>query len=126
MKNALIQTIVMDIVMLLAFGTVVLVASKAGRVYLQDSSGPHSPQAGLPASMPQQSGRATGAGMGFGSPWPDLDDASSIPQMPGYDILGNRGVNDSGRNPHGLTAESQHRASPKTRSAQSVCSRAGR
>ncbi len=97
MKSALIQTIVMDVVMLLAFGTVVLVASKAGRVYLQDSRSPHSPQAGLPALRPEQSGRATGAGMGFGSPWPDLDDATAIPRLPGYEMLGNHGVHDPGQ-----------------------------
>ena len=105
MKNAVIQTIVMDIVMLLAFGTVVLVASNAGRVYLQDSLVSQSPKSGSRALISQQSGRPFGAGMGFGSPWPDLDDAASIPQMPGYDILGNRGLNDSGRAPSGTTVD---------------------
>ena len=105
MKNAVIQTIVMDIVMLLAFGTVVLVASNAGRVYLQDSLVSQSPKAGSRALISQQSGHAFGAGMGFGSPWPDLDDAASIPQMPGYDILGNRGLNDPERVPSGTTAD---------------------
>ena len=112
MKNAVIQTIVMDIVMLLAFGTVVLVASNAGRVYLQDSLVSQSPKSGSRALISQQSGRAFGAGMGFGSPWPDLDDAASIPQMPGYDILGNRGLNDPGRVPSGTTADVDGHASP--------------
>ena len=110
MKNAVIQTIVMDIVMLLAFGTVVLVASNAGRVYLQDSLVSQSPKSGSRALISQQSGRPFGAGMGFGSPWPDLDDAASIPQMPGYDILGNRGLNDPGRVPSGTTEDAD--ASP--------------
>ena len=105
MKYAVIQTIVMDIVMLFAFGTVVLVASNAGRVYLQDSSVSQLPPSGPRSLMPPQSGRAAGAGIGFGSPWPDLDDASTIPQMPGYDILGNRGVNANGRTPKGMTVD---------------------
>jgi len=104
MKSAVIQTIVMNIVMLVTFGAVVLVASRAGRVYLQNSAVSHSPQSGSWALMPQQSGRAVGAGMEFGSLWPDLDDASSIPQMPGYDILGSRGVNDPERIPYSATA----------------------
>ncbi|MEJ7590069.1 MAG: CPBP family intramembrane glutamic endopeptidase [Planctomycetaceae bacterium] len=103
MKNAVIQTIVMDLVMLLAFGTVVLVASNAGRVYLRDSTVSQLQPSGPRALMPQQSGRAAGAGMGFGSPWPDLDDASSIPQMPGYDILGNRGATAPGLTPQDMT-----------------------
>ena len=110
MKNAVIQTIVMDIMMLLAFGSVVLVASNAGRVYLQDSPVSQSPQSMSRATMPQQSSRAIGTGMGFDSPWPDLNDASSIPQMPGYDILGNRGVKDPGRNSYETSADAH--ASP--------------
>ena len=105
MKYAVIQTIVMDIVMLFAFGTVVLVASNAGRVYLQDSTVSQLLPSGPRALMPQQSSRAAGGGIGYGSPWPDLDDASSIPQMPGYDILGSRGVNDPGLAPRGVTVD---------------------
>ncbi|MBC7965526.1 MAG: CPBP family intramembrane metalloprotease [Fuerstia sp.] len=106
MKSSLIQTLVMDFVMLLAFGTVILVAGKAGRVYLQDSKVPHSLQSGPPGLKPKQATRAVGAGMGFGTPWPDLDDASSIPQLPGYDILGNRGVNERGSTSTSMTVES--------------------
>jgi hypothetical protein len=103
MKSAVIQTIVMNIVMLVTFGTVVLVASNAGRVYLQTPTVSLSPS-GSRTLLPQQSGQAVGAGTEFGSPWPDLDDAASIPQMPGYDILGSRGVNGSELTAYSATA----------------------
>ena len=94
MQNALIQTIAMDLLLLLAFGAVVLVASQAGRVYLKESTNEHRQPPAHTVAMPRQRDLAVGVGMGFGSPWPDLDDASLIPQMPGYDILGNRVVHE--------------------------------
>jgi membrane protease YdiL (CAAX protease family) len=120
MKSALIQTIVMDIVMLFAFGTVILVASRAGRVYLRDSPVSHSPQAGNPGLTLQQSSRAVNSRIGYGSPWPDLDDESSIPRLPGYDILGNRGVNDSGVASKSTTAESPDSKPPAMEQAPTL------
>ena len=112
MQNALIQTIVMDLMMLLAFGVVVLVASQAGRVYLKEPMNQHlQPATGI-VGIPRQRDREIGVGMGFGSPWPDLDDASLIPQMPGYDILGNRVVYEPERNANEMVSEST--ASPKS------------
>ncbi len=108
-KENLILTIGMELLMLLAFGAVVLAASKAGRVYLKEPLIQHRPtpdrSVSMTGSMTAPPGRAIGAGMGFGSPWPDLDDATSIPQMPGYDILGNRGVNNPAGIPHRMTAD---------------------
>ena len=104
-KENLILTIGMELMMLLAFGAVILAASKAGRVYLKEPLIQHRPTTGRSVSMTGPPGRAAAAGMGFGSPWPDLDDATSIPQMPGYDILGNRGVNNSAGIPHRMTAD---------------------
>lgn len=103
-KENLILTIGMELLMLLAFGAVILAASKAGRVYLKEPLIQHRQTPGRSVSLTGPPGRAIGAGMGFGSPWPDLDDATSIPQMPGYDILGNRGVNHSAGDPHRMTA----------------------
>lgn len=108
-KENLILTIGMELMMLLAFGAVVLVASKAGRVYLTESV-VQQQQPVRSDSMTGQPGRAMTAGMGFSSPWPDLDDASSTPQMPGYDILGNRGVDDPVRPHYGAIANAD--ASP--------------
>jgi len=104
-QENLMLTIGMELMMLLAFGAVVLAASAAGRVYLMEPMVQDRHEPGRSASIIGQPGRAIGAGMGFGSPWPDLDDASSIPQMPGYDILENRRVIDPGRTPYGTTAD---------------------
>jgi membrane protease YdiL (CAAX protease family) len=90
MKDALVQTIVMDLLMLLIFGTVVLLASQAGRVSLKQSqTEDHQVSVGQ-AAMPRQAVRTADTGMRFRLQWPDLDDASAIPKIPGYDILGNR------------------------------------
>ena len=105
MQNALIQTIAMDLMMLLAFGAVVLVASQAGRVYLKESTDQHRKPTTGTLTIPRQRDRTAGVGMGFGSPWPDLDDASLIPEMPGYDILGNRVVYDPERNANEIVSE---------------------
>ena len=105
MQNALIQTIAMDLMLLLAFGAVVLVASQAGRVYLKKSTDQHRKPTTGTLTIPRQRDRTAGVGMGFGSPWPDLDDASFIPQMPGYDILGNSVVYDPERNANEIVSE---------------------
>ena len=109
MQNALLQTIAMDLMMLLAFGGVVLVASQAGRVYLAEPG-----TIRLQASAPKipMSGRSPGSfntSQMYGTMWPDLDDASAIPQRPGYEILGERPAPKEVRNPihtHRESAES--------------------
>jgi len=106
MQNALIQTIAMDLMMLLAFGAVVLVASQTGRVYLKESKDQHPQPTTGAVAIPRQRDRAAGVGMGFGSPWPDLDDASLVPELPGYDILGNRVVYDPERNANEMVSKS--------------------
>lgn len=109
MQDALLQTIAMDLVMLLSFGAVILVASKAGRVYLTETQTQHR-QAGRSASTFRPSGGTTPTGRADISPWPDLDDASAIPQMQGYDILGSRPV----QNPNRDTFETEKKSSEVT------------
>jgi len=78
----------MDLVMLLAFGGIVMAASKSGRVHLTESGAvQQSPVNRQMAAFSNQPGQFNSANA-YGSPWPDLDDASAIPQIPGYDILG--------------------------------------
>jgi len=90
MQDALVQTIAMDLVMLLAFGGIVMAASKSGRVHLTESGAvQQSPVNRQMAAFSNQPGQFNSANA-YGSPWPDLDDASAIPQIPGYDILGGR------------------------------------
>ena len=112
-KENLILTIGMEVMLLLAFGAVVLVASKAGRVHLIESVIPDSQAPDSSVSITGQRGIAIHVGTGFGSPWPDLDDASSIPPMPGYDILGNRGVLDVERSGTGTNATVSVAAEPR-------------
>lgn len=90
MKSALIQTIAMDLVMFLAFGAVVYFANRAGRAGLSDESNPLPEESTSSlASSNLRSGSVIRGAIG-GTMWPDLDDPSSIPTLPGYDILGNR------------------------------------
>ncbi len=100
MQEALIQTVAMDLVMLLAFGGIVMAASKSGRVHLIESgaaqSSPVNRQMAVFANQPGSFNSANA----YGSPWPDLDDASTIPQIPGYDILGERRTPNAVRNPN--------------------------
>ena len=103
-RENLILTIGMEAMMLLAFGAVVLLASKAGRVHLMESVVRDRQAPDGSVLVTSQPGRGIGAEMGFGLRWPDLDDASSIPEIPGYDILGNRGVNDPGQTTYAATA----------------------
>ncbi|MDA1231574.1 MAG: CPBP family intramembrane metalloprotease [Planctomycetota bacterium] len=98
MQDALLQTIAMDLVMLLSFGAVILVASKAGRVYLTETKTPYRQATGRSASTLGPAGGTATTGREYSSPWPDLDDASAIPQMQGYDILGSRSVQNPNRN----------------------------
>ena len=100
MQDALIQTIAMDLMMLLAFGGIVMAASKSGRVHLTESGALQpSPVSRQMAVFAHQS-KPFNAANAYGSSWPDLDDASAIPQIPGYDILGERKTPKAVRNPN--------------------------
>ncbi len=100
MQDALIQTVTMDLVMLLVFGGIVMAASKSGRVHLTESGAvqpsPVSPEMAVLAHQPGPFIAANA----YGSRWPDLDDASAIPQISGYDILGERRTPNAVRNPN--------------------------
>jgi len=96
MQNSLVTTIVLDLIMLVTFGLIVLVASVAGRVYLKQLPvGPHRTTGNLMAAT-HHATRATSPGVGFDSRWPDLDDASALPQLPGYHVHGNHAPSASG------------------------------
>ena len=85
MQDALVETVVMDLFLFVVLGIVVLVARRYGRVRLSDSGfvicTPVSESALLAAT--------TFASQSF---WPDLDDTSAIPQLPGYAMFGERTV----------------------------------
>ena len=112
-RENLILTIGMEAMMLLAFGAVVLLASKAGRVHLMESVVRDRQAPDGSVLVTSQPGRGIGAEMGFGLRWPDLDDASSIPEIPGYDILGNRGVLDDEPFGTGTNAAGSVAAAPR-------------
>jgi hypothetical protein len=81
MKNALVQTVIMDLVLFGLLGLFVFLASSNGRVALQENGAP----------LPSTGDDRYGADMSSGSTmWPDLDDRSAIPQHSGYSILGDR------------------------------------
>lgn len=107
MQDALLQTIAMDLVMLLSFGAAILVASKAGRVYLTETKTQYRQATGRSASTFGPPGGPATTGRVYSSPWPDLDDASAIPQMQGYDILRSRPV----QNPNRDTFETEKKSS---------------
>ena len=88
MQDALVQTIVMDFIMLLIFGVVVLVASQGGRVYLKKSLAGNRQRSAGPLAMLHQTDRATDTGMRVETRWPDLDDVSVIPQIQRYGFPG--------------------------------------
>ena len=81
MQDALVQTIVMDFIMLLIFGVVVLVASQGGRVDLKKSPAGDRQRSGRPLAMAHQTYRATDTGMRVDLGWPDLDESSIIPHV---------------------------------------------
>ncbi|MCA9010021.1 MAG: CPBP family intramembrane metalloprotease [Planctomycetaceae bacterium] len=118
MRQSLFTTVAMDLLLLLFFGAVILIASQSGRVNLRE------PIVGSPAggSVTQSSGRVPDAVDGPGARWPDLDDASAIPQIQGFDVLGPRALNaartadspisqDLTPPPPGSTLQPQHYAS---------------
>ena len=99
MQDALIQTVVMNLVMLLVFGGIVIAASKAGRVYLTESTALQTVPGNRQIPVFAQQPGPVHPAKAYGSPWPDLDDASAIPQIPGYDILGERRIPNAIGNP---------------------------
>lgn len=84
MQTALVRTVMMDLILFVSFGVVVLLAGRHGRVHLTDTMAP-----GFIAAA-RDSGNAPG--VPSNSLWPDLDDASAIPQLPGYAVLGERSI----------------------------------
>jgi membrane protease YdiL (CAAX protease family) len=77
MQNALIQTVVMDAFLFLVFGVVVFVSLQQGRVRLTESatSAPAIPTQAYQAQMYSSSNF-----------WPDLDDPSVAPVLPGLSL----------------------------------------
>lgn len=98
MQDALIQTITMDLVMLLVFGGIVLAATKTGRVHLAESGAAQTSSANRQFPVFTSQPKSFNVANPYGSPWPDLDDATAIPQVPGYDILGDRKKPNAVRN----------------------------
>jgi len=98
MQDALIQTIALDLVMLLAFGGIVLAASKTGRIHLAESGAVQPSPVSQRIPMFAHQSSPFNPANAYGSPWPDLDDSTAIPQMPGYDILGERKKPNTDRN----------------------------
>ena len=90
MQDALIQTITMDLLMLLVFGGIVLAATKTGRVHLAESGAAQTSSANRQLPVFTSQPKSFNVASPYGSAWPDLDDATAIPQVPGYDILGDR------------------------------------
>lgn len=74
MQNALIQTVVMDAFLFLVFGVVVFVSRQQGRVRLTESATP------VPVTQAQAYQTAMYSSANF---WPDLDDPSAAPVLPG-------------------------------------------
>ena len=74
MQSALIQTVVMDGFLFLVFGLVVFVSRQQGRVRLTESA------TLVPATQVQTYQTAMYSSANF---WPDLDDASAAPVLPG-------------------------------------------
>lgn len=107
MQDALVQTIVMDLIMLLTFGVVVLVASQGGRVYLKKSLAGNRQRSGRSSSMLHQTDGATdtGTGMRVDTRWPDLDDGSVIPQIQRYGFPGKPALPEREQTPPERAAE---------------------
>jgi membrane protease YdiL (CAAX protease family) len=102
MRQSLLTTVAMDLLLLLFFGAVILFASQSGRVNLNE------PIVGGPAagSVTQSSGLVPDAVFGPGARWPDLDDASAIPQIRGFDVLGPRALPDTRTSASAMSADS--------------------
>lgn len=77
MQNALIQTVVMDAFLVLVFGIVVFVFRQQGRVRLTESA------TVVPATQAQAYQTAMYSSANF---WPDLDDPTAKPVLPGFSL----------------------------------------
>ena len=77
MQNALIQTVVMDAFLFLVFGVVVFVSLQQGRVRLTESA------TSAPATQTQAHQAQMYSSSNF---WPDLDDPSVAPVLPGLSL----------------------------------------
>lgn len=77
MQNALIQTVVMDAFLFLVFGVVVFVSLQQGRVRLTESA------TSAPATQTQAYQAQMYSSSNF---WPDLDDPSAAPVLPGFSL----------------------------------------
>jgi len=85
MRRALVDTVVMDLFLFAVLGIIVLVSRRWGRVRLSES--------GRVIRFPvNESALLASTTYSSSSFWPDLDDTSAIPQLPGYAILGERTV----------------------------------
>jgi membrane protease YdiL (CAAX protease family) len=82
MKSALLDTVSLELMLFLVFGLVVLLSSRSGRVHLADNN------VADVAAVSESSGNPLP--VSSNSLWPDLNDASAIPQLPEYSILGER------------------------------------
>lgn len=83
MQSALIQTVVMDAFLLLVFGVVVFVSRQQGRVRHTESA------TLVPATQAQAYQAAMYSSSNF---WPDLDDPSAAPVLPGFSLPVERSV----------------------------------
>ena len=100
MQDALIQTGVMDLVMLLVFGGIVMAASKSGRAHLNESGSVQLSPANRQMPMFADHRGPFNSATAHSSHWPDLDDASAIPHIPGYDLLREQKKPSDVRNPN--------------------------
>jgi membrane protease YdiL (CAAX protease family) len=75
MQSALLQTVVMDAFLFLVFGVVVFISRQQGRVRLTESS------TFVPATQAYQAAMYSSSNF-----WPDLDDPSAAPVLPGYSL----------------------------------------
>jgi len=79
MKNALVQTVVMDAFLFLVFGFVIFTASSRGRVYLTEKA--------VYISSTAVDAFRNARGFGSNSAWPDLDEDTAVPQRPEPSLL---------------------------------------
>ena len=85
MRRALVDTVIMDLFLFAVLGIIVLVSRRFGRVRLSES--------GRVIPFPViESSLLASTTYSSSTFWPDLDDTSAIPQLPGYAILGERTV----------------------------------
>ncbi len=83
MLEALVSTAVVDLILLAVLGIVVLVSRNSGRVRLSD-------RGNAVQSVEREFSLLAATTFSSTSFWPDLNDTSAIPELPGYAVLGNR------------------------------------